>query len=288
MKKGYKQYIEKYYPISGSDEENIVIEEVSSVNPLLVNFSDKITSFRYFEAKPSKTEDGIVLKDRSNYSKMYYFGNRVSADDELGVYISRDIMINYLKNNGYDNAIFCRNGRIVSNVSDDTLTIDEVKEIERKHIAETYIFNEEDFFTGLAMCLGYVGRDVSLMVHDSYWYLSDEIDLADEEEMVPIRTYQIFEQTFPLVSKSSIIPGGIIGDTRIGTSINLNEIMDVVEPLYLEHPYLSGIMNKVKLDIFAGSDDSIRDLMFDAAIDKLDNREVYEKAIIYEKTRKDN
>lgn len=288
MKKGYKQYIEKYYPISGSDEENIVVEEVSSVNPLLVSFSDKITSFRYFEAKPSKTEDGIVLKDRSNYSKMYYFGNRVSADDELGVYISRDIMINYLKNNGYDNAIFCRNGRIVCNVSDDTLTIDEAKEIERKHIAETYIFNEEDFFTGLAMCLGYVGRDVSLMVHDSYWYLSDEIDLADEEEMVPIRTYQIFEQTFPLVSKSSIIPGGIIGDTRIGTSINLNEIMDVVEPLYLEHPYLSGIMNKVKLDIFAGSDDSIRDLMFDAAIDKLDNREVYEKAIIYEKTRKDN
>ena len=288
MKKGYKQYIEKYYPISGSDEENIVVEEVSSVNPLLVSFSDKITSFRYFEAKPSKTEDGIVLKDRSNYSKMYYFGNRVSADDEMGVYISRDIMINYLKNNGYDNAIFCRNGRIVCNVSDDTLTIDEAKEIERKHIAETYIFNEEDFFTGLAMCLGYVGRDVSLMVHDSYWYLSDEIDLADEEEMVPIRTYQIFEQTFPLVSKSSIIPSSIIGDTRIGTSINLNEIMDVVEPLYLEHPYLSEIMNKVKLDVFAGSDDSIRDLMFDAAIDKLDNREAYEKAIIYEKTRKDN
>ena len=250
MKKGYKQYIEKHYPVIGSDEEDIVIEEVSSVEPLLVNFSDKITCFRYFEAKPCKTDDGVDLKDRSNYSKMYYFGNRVSADDEMGIYVSRDIMINYLKSNGYDNAIFCRNGKIVFNVSDDMLTMDEAKEIERRRIADAYVFNEEDFFTGLAMCLGYVGRDVSLMIHDSYWYLSDEIDLGEEEEMVPVRTYQIFEQTYPLVSKSSIIPGDTIGDTRIGTSINLNQIMDVVEPLYLEHPFLNGIMNKVKLDFF--------------------------------------
>lgn len=288
MKKGYKQYIEKHYPVIGSDEENIVIEEVSSVEPLLVNFSDKITCFRYFEAKPCKTDDGVVLKDRSNYSKMYYFGNRVSTDDEMGIYVSRDIMINYLKSNGYDNAIFCRNGKIVCNVSDDTLTMDEAKEIERRRIADTYVFNEEDFFTGLAMCLGYVGRDVSLMIHDSYWYLSDEIDLGEEEEMVPVRTYQVFEQTYPLVSKSSIIPGDTIGDTRIGTSINLNQIMDVVEPLYLEHPYLNGIMNKVKLDVFAGNSSSIKDLMFDAAIDRLDNREAYERAIVYEKTRNDN
>ena len=290
MGKVYKHYIEKFYPVrdSKSDEVFSEIEEVSYIDPLLIEHDGIMTSFRFFDVSARK-KGNFVESDMVNCSPMYYFGQRVTLEDDT-LYGCVSLMKSYLQMYGLESAIFCKNGKIIKDIPDEAMTILELKEIAKREFGEKFIFDEGEFFRGLACCLSYAGCDVTYMENDSYWPLSEEIDLGDEEEEVAVRTYSIYEDGYELVNKSSILPVDKLGVRNISTYINLNQVMDLVEPLYLEHPYLDSIMSNVRVLVFADGTSGIENKMIDAAIEEFDGRRSCKNSdsYIYEKLRRND
>lgn len=287
MKKMYKHYIEKFYPVknSATDEHFSEIEETSCTDPLLVEQGRTLTGFRFFDVDARKKEN-FVAGDIVNCSPMYYFGQRITLDIDSD-FSCVALMKNYLQTYGLESAIFCKNGKIIKDIPDGAMTIEELKEVAKKEFGEKYIFDEGEFFKGLACCLSHAGSDVVYMENDSYWPLTDEVDLGTDEEVV-VRTYSIYEDGYELVSKSSILPVDRLGVRNVSTYINLNQVMDLVEPLYLEHPYLNDIMSNVRVEVFASGTEGIENKMIDAAIEELDSKDVSEERLVYEKTRKND
>lgn len=284
MKKTCKHYIEKIYPVKNSktNEQVSMVEETLCTEPLMVDVDKTLTGFRLFDVVASK-KGNVTVDDAIKCSPMYYQGQRITADDEEGVYGSVDLMKNYLKTYGLDSAIFCKNGSIIKDIPDGAMTVSEANAEAIKRIGEKYIFEEDAFFKGLACCLSYSGSDVTLTMHDAYWPLTDDIDLGDDEEAVVVRTYSIYEGEYELVSKSAILPTDKLGVSSVKTYLNLNQVMTMVEPLYQEHPFLNKVMQAVRVEVFENGANDIENKMLNAAIEMSNNNEDSAGTIVYEK-----
>lgn len=286
MKNKYKHYVEKVYRGSDTGENRSVVEETICEDPLLISPDKDLIGFRFFDARAIEEDGRVILKSKNNISPMYYFGQRVNVDDPEGIYCSVDLMISYLKTHGLDSAIFCKCGEIIKQIPKGAKTIKEVSEEVKKKIGEQYVFDEGDFFNGLASCLECMGGKVTLTVSDSFWPVTDDIDLGDDEEVAVVRTYCIYDDEFEVVQKHTVLGTDDLGDSRVKSYLDLNQVMSIVEPLYQEYPALSSIMSKVRVEVFANGCGDISNKMINAAIDTLANGDAYKTAVVYEKSRK--
>lgn len=263
MKKQCMHFIEKYYPNKDADNEKmfVMLSSADSLDPLDVEYTNGIMGFQFFDL--TIDDDGKIGDQRVNCSPTYFFGRRITLDDVEGVYCSVDLMKNYLRAKGLKEAIFCNNGRIIQDPTERTMTIDEYRNSLTKEQEEKCVFNESDFFNGLAQVLCALKNDITYMVNDEYWPLTEDIDFDDEEENVVVRTYTIYEQEEKLISKSSIVKTKNLGATNIPTLINLNTAMEIVKPLYQEHPYLKEIMTKFRERVITTGCDDISNKLLD-------------------------
>ena len=273
MKKSNKIRIEKYYLNTDGQGERIysVIEDFKEANPLLVCEERNLVGFSFLG-------DDKKIK--------YYFGQRVTIYDEEGKYITVDLMKKYLREHGFEEAIFLKGGVIITDKVDMAKTIYEVQAETKRKLEESILFDAGEFFEGLGLCLGHAGCDITYTVSDSFWSLSDEIDLGVDEEEVAIRTYIIYEDGYNLLSKAFILGSNKLGNSDCKTFINFYDAMNISESLFLEHPYLSRIIACLKEDVlFSNNVENISDRMLDIAFNVVDGGKNSSESYRYYKTK---
>lgn len=121
-------------PDRGSQSE-LLVRVISEREPLKIECNHIATYFRYFDITEAILDDGEILYEkRKNYSPMYYYGKRLNKKDikELGIFWE-----NFCREKGIDSIIQCYNGDLITNPSEGSITIDELKVTKKENKIKT-------------------------------------------------------------------------------------------------------------------------------------------------------
>lgn len=262
MKRTVTHYVEKIYNRSQIDANGgREVCRVESRDPLMIDEEKDLIGFRFFDVKKTKHDDNHKddFGPLTNYSGMFYFGERVAYRDLIfaadGDFIKK-LQLDYMNRFELSEAIFCeKSGRVISCINEDDKTIEEVK-IERVNEQANAIFiSQKDFLSGIGCVLEANGNYIDAITSDVVCPISDTITGDSVDSMISIvRTYDLYVNGYKTISSS-----GIINDDRLGlisrdTYFRLSDAETLVSPLYQEFPYLEGTMYKLKLALANGSD----------------------------------
>lgn len=255
-------YVEKFFNRNEFDGSGgFEVYKVDSRDPLMIPEEKNLIGFRFFEVE-EMTVDGnhkISLEPMKNYSGMYYFGERVTYKDLIGVadtdFLKR-LQLDYLNRFEVEEAIFCENaGRVISCIAPEDKTIDEAK-IERiNEEANTIFINQKHFLEGVATLLEANHNNVDIVMSDVLSPIADCLTGEAVDDMGDvIRTYDVYINGYKSISSL-----GIVGDNRLGlydrdTYFRLDTAETLIGSLYQEFPYLEGAMHDLKLALASDRD----------------------------------
>ena len=244
-----KHCIEKFYNKSGN---SIKIGEIESRDPLVVEEEDGLFGFRFFDIE--EDEKGSI----TNYSGMYYFGQRISYKEltlDTDLDFIAQLQLEYLNKLGLDEAIFCKNtAKIITSIRDLDRTIDEVKVDELLKSASTIFISQQQFMSGLEELLVTYGNDVSVITSEEMVEICDRDYFLDDDSDVIVRTYDLYVDEYKTISVRGIVAGNKMGVVGQDTYFRLSDAIGVISPLFQEYPYLEKAMQSLELSLANGSD----------------------------------
>lgn len=249
MGKIRKHCIEKFYNKSG---DSIKVSDIESRDPLMIKEEEGLFGFRFFDVLDD--ENGLI----TNYSGMYYFGQRISYKEltlETDLDFIAQLQLEYLNKFGLDEAIFCENtAKIITIIKDLDVTIDEVKVEELLKKASTIFISQQQFMSGLAKLLATYGNDVSVITSEEMIEICDRDYFLDDDSDVIVRTYDLYVDEYKNISVTGIVAGNKMGVVGQDTYFRLSDAIGVVRPLFQEYPFLEKAVQSLELSLINGSD----------------------------------